>query len=256
MLNSFLNADSEIPRLTNNEARIYDGKLTIDESYKSLWKQQVTRNDGLTAKCYRAFWHTLGILWLWRVVKFPEGSHYYLNWEKKDKDKRDLSNWRPISVINVDVKIGSKAIAKRLENVLPNIIHYNQCAYVKGRTTFDAVTTIEDVMEFSERYNLERRMICIDFKKGLRYCHLRFSNLPSNLFRFWSIIFAMDSHILQQYLYLLRHNLRYCCKMFVVKCLKTLGVCFCSALCSWKGSESRRPLLCLLVHHSARNSLY
>ena len=25
--------------------------------------------------------------------------------EKKDKDKRDLSNWRPISLINVDVCI-------------------------------------------------------------------------------------------------------------------------------------------------------
>ena len=86
--------------------------------------------------------------------------------EKKDKDKRDLSNWRPISLINVDVKIGSKAIAKRLEKVLPNIIHYNQCAYVKGRTIFDAVRTIEDVMEFSQRYDLEGRMICIDFKKA------------------------------------------------------------------------------------------
>ena len=56
--------------------------------------------------------------------------------EKRDKDKQDLSNWRPISLTNVDVKIGSKAIAKRLENVLPSIIHYNQCAYVKGRTIF------------------------------------------------------------------------------------------------------------------------
>ena len=42
--------------------------------------------------------------------------------EKKDKDKSYLSNWRRISLISVDVKIGSKAIAKRLENVLPNII--------------------------------------------------------------------------------------------------------------------------------------
>lgn len=56
--------------------------------------------------------------------------------EKKDRDKRYLSNWRPISLINVDVKIGSKAIAKRLEKVLPYVIHHNQCAYVKGRTTF------------------------------------------------------------------------------------------------------------------------
>lgn len=36
---------------------------------------------------------------------------------KRDKDRRDLSNWRPISLIKVDVKIGSKTIAKRLENV-------------------------------------------------------------------------------------------------------------------------------------------
>ena len=66
----------------------------------------------------------------------------------------------------MDVKIGSKAIAKRLENVLPSIIHYNQCAYLKGRTIFDAVRTVDDIMEFSERYNLEGRMICIDFNKA------------------------------------------------------------------------------------------
>jgi len=60
--------------------------------------------------------------------------------ETRDKDKQDLSNWRPISLINVDVKIGSKAIVKRLENVLSNIIHSNQCAYryVKERTIFDS----------------------------------------------------------------------------------------------------------------------
>ena len=35
MINSFLN-NSEIPKLTNDEARIFDGKLTVDECYKSL----------------------------------------------------------------------------------------------------------------------------------------------------------------------------------------------------------------------------
>ena len=81
------------------------------------------------------------------------------------------------------VKIGSRAIAKKLENVLPNIIHYNQCAYVKGTTIFDAVRTIEDVMEFSERYNLEGRMVCIDCIDTVN---------RDFLFRFWfwSIIFA------------------------------------------------------------------
>ena len=39
--------------------------------------------------------------------------------EKRGKDKRQIKNWRPISLINVDAKIASKTLAKRLENVLP-----------------------------------------------------------------------------------------------------------------------------------------
>ena len=32
--------------------------------------------------------------------------------EKMNKDKRLMKNWRPISLINVDTKIASKALAK------------------------------------------------------------------------------------------------------------------------------------------------
>ena len=71
--------------------------------------------------------------------------------EKKGKDKRQISNWRPISLINVDTKIGSKAIARRLQEVIPDIIHQNQNAYLKGKSTFDAVRTIDDILEFTER---------------------------------------------------------------------------------------------------------
>ena len=179
MLNSFFN-NSEIPKLTNNEARNCEGKLTVDECYKSLHlfeNNKAAGNDGLTAEFYRAFWHNKKENLMVQSLNYSYDLYGELSnsqkeaiitlIEKKDKDKRDLSNWRPISLINVDVKLGSKAIADRLGNALPNIIHYNQCAYVKGRTIFDAVRTIEDVIEFSERYNLEGRMICIDFRKAL-----------------------------------------------------------------------------------------
>ena len=176
MLNSFLN-NSGIPKLTFNEALICDGKLKVDECYKSLQLFESNKspgNDGLTVEFYKAFWHILGNLMVDSLncsYDFGELSNSQKQAiitliEKRDKDKRYLSNWRPISLINVDVKIGWKAIAKRLENVLPSIIHYNQCAYVKGRTIFDAVRTVDDIMEFSERYNLEGRMICIDFNKA------------------------------------------------------------------------------------------
>ena len=64
------------------------------------------------------------------------------------------------------VKIGSKAIAKRLKKIRPCVIHHNQCAYVKGRTTFDAVRTTENVMDFKERCHIDGRVICIDFQKA------------------------------------------------------------------------------------------
>ena len=86
--------------------------------------------------------------------------------EKKDKDKRNISNWRPISLINVDVKIGSKAIARRLETVLPQIIHHNQTAYVKGRTVLDTVRAIEDILEYTETHKINGKIIAIDFQKA------------------------------------------------------------------------------------------
>ena len=83
--------------------------------------------------------------------------------EKKDKDRRLIKDWRPISLVNVDVKIGSKAIAKRLDKVLPHIIHYDQNTFVKGRTIFDAVRTISDVMEFAKMRDCQSIMTAIAF---------------------------------------------------------------------------------------------
>ena len=49
--------------------------------------------------------------------------------------------------------------------MLPKVIHHNQHTYVKGRIISDAVRTIEDVLEYTERYGLNGKMIAIDFQK-------------------------------------------------------------------------------------------
>ena len=73
--------------------------------------------------------------------------------EKKDKDGRFIRNWRPISFTNVDVKIASKAIARRLETILTELIHHNQNGFVKGRSLFDAVRMIDDRLELAQITN-------------------------------------------------------------------------------------------------------
>ena len=86
--------------------------------------------------------------------------------EKKDKDRRYVENWRLISLLNVDYKIGWKALVTRLEKVLPDIIHESQYAYVKGRKIFDAVRSINDVTEYTKLHNIPGLMTTFDFKKA------------------------------------------------------------------------------------------
>ena len=103
--------------------------------------------------------------------------------KKKGKDRRHISNWRQISLINVDAKIGSKAIARRLQEVLSDIIHHNQNAYVKGNSIFDVVRSIDDVLEFTEQKKIKALMLAIDFKKVFNSLNrsFMFETLPSFL---------------------------------------------------------------------------
>ena len=52
---------------------------------------------------------------------------------KKDKDIRHLANWHPVSLLNTDYKIVTKALAIRLQKVIPSIIDHDQVGYIKNR---------------------------------------------------------------------------------------------------------------------------
>ena len=52
---------------------------------------------------------------------------------KEDSNLLLLFNWRPITLLNVDNKIAPKAIVKRIDNVLPKLIHTDQTGFIKGQ---------------------------------------------------------------------------------------------------------------------------
>ena len=104
--------------------------------------------------------------------------------QKKDRDKRFIKNWRPISLINVDAKIGSKSVARRMCKVLPNIIHPDQCAYVKDRLISDAIRTIDDVMWYTRSRCIEGMLVAIDFEKAFDSVDLKFLIRVLEVFNF------------------------------------------------------------------------
>ena len=64
ILNSFLK-NPDVPKLSQVDAQVCEGKRTVSECFKSLQlfqNNKSTGNDGPTAEFCNAFWHALGEL--------------------------------------------------------------------------------------------------------------------------------------------------------------------------------------------------
>jgi Reverse transcriptase (RNA-dependent DNA polymerase) len=79
----------------------------------------------------------------------------------KKRDKKDLVNYRPITILNSDYKIVAKVLANRLQKVIDNLINKCQTGFVKRR--------IEDnIIEFyltCEKNRQKRVIVLINFEK-------------------------------------------------------------------------------------------
>ena len=67
--------------------------------------------------------------------------------EKPNKDKRYISNWRPISLLNSDLKMISKSLITRVEKVLLNLIDARQTAYADERFIGESGRLIDNVIK-------------------------------------------------------------------------------------------------------------
>ena len=78
----------------------------------------------------------------------------------------DLHKWRPITLLHVDSKIAVKAIAKQQENVLPNLIHPDQTAFIKGCYIGENIRLISDILVLTNKQQIPGILVALDFCKA------------------------------------------------------------------------------------------
>ena len=82
---------------------------------------------------------------------------------KDGKDPFLSKNYRPISLLNVDYKILTKILAKRIKEVLNEIILGDQVSCIKGRNIGEAIRVIDDMIFHTSHYNLPGVLLTIAF---------------------------------------------------------------------------------------------
>ena len=116
--NNFLN-DISIPSLSETQRQICVEELTEKDIYKSMvgfGNNKSPGNDGLTKKFYQTFWQDVEDIFFNSLqeskrLNYPCTSQRQAIiklLEKPNKEQRYVSNWRPISLLNLDQNIISK----------------------------------------------------------------------------------------------------------------------------------------------------
>ena len=168
--------ECNLKQLSHAERVSCEGKITCGEARAEILqmaRNKTPGNDGLTVEFYDFFWPLIN-------KQVVDSYNYAFENEtmsvsqrqgtiklipKPDRDRYTLGNWRPITLLNVDVKILSKCLAKRVSKVIGKLVASQQTAFIKGRYIGEGIRLISDLLH-TEEQNLSGILLALDLTKA------------------------------------------------------------------------------------------
>lgn len=170
-------AGLNLPTLTAEETENLDKPITLEELLKAVKGTKKGRTpgiDGIPVELYLQLWDLLGPIWL-EAIHYASniGSfHRDLNTAlitvipKPGKDHLECANYRPISLINADLKIFSKVLANRMEQVIGKIINSDQTGFLKGRFPSDNIRRLLHILSSAHKIPPACGLLFLDAEKA------------------------------------------------------------------------------------------
>ena len=198
---------NETTILDDNMSKKLEGSINYEEALfalKNMANGKSPGSDGFTVEFFKFFWKDLGYF-LIRSINYgfhvgelsttqKQGIISIL--PKGDKPREFLTNWRPISLLNVTYKIASACIANRIKNVLDCLIHNNQKGFLKDRFIGENTRMIYDVISSVQEKHIPGMLLLVDFEKAFdsiswkfMFKVLKFFNFGPDLIKWVSVLY-------------------------------------------------------------------
>ena len=143
-------------KLSEEDRRKLDDDFTKEEFQEALHELKKDKSpgcDGLTKEFYDFFWEKLQDVYLECIKEVEEVGELselqkvgLIRISYKKNGRIHIGNYRPITLLNVDLKVLTRALAKRMMTVLPYLIHDNQTC-VPGRKITKNIHIVQDLTD-------------------------------------------------------------------------------------------------------------
>ena len=176
LLHKFL---KQVPgdRMSIHHFRSLDQPLTLQELYTALKQMKKDTSpglSGLTVEFFIEFWPIVGRLvfeslqdaWDQGRLSISQQREVIKLIPKEGKDPLNVQNWRPITFLNMDHKMLTKALSLRLASVLPDLIHSDQKGFVCGRFSGENVLDVYAMISAAEADHQQYALLMLDIEKA------------------------------------------------------------------------------------------
>jgi ribonuclease HI/exonuclease III len=145
-----------------------------------------------------------------------EGTNFTEGWLcplYKKGERSNICNYRPITLLNTDYKIFTKALSIRLARLAPQIIHKDQAGFVPGRQISDQVKVTKLLIDYAEAVEENGIIVALDQEKAYdRISHMylwhilsafnlpdHFVNIVKNLYKSANTVVIVNGAISSSY---------------------------------------------------------